>query len=515
MRYDIAIIGAGVIGGMVARELSRYDLSVCLLEKENDVAMGASRANSGIIHGGYDPEPGTLKARMNTQGVELLYEAARELNVHHKNNGSLVCAFGTPEEEAVLEALYHRSFENGIDCVRLISGAEAREREPNLSEKVSRALYVPNAGIICPYDLTIAAIGNAMDNGVTLLRNFEVVSIERNASPPAFTRASAKRIKQDCGAITIDLVPQCAHWGGGSQTGGFTVHSADGNMVECTYLINCAGGYADRVAQMAGDGFFTVIPRAGEYMLLDKAEGSRVKHTIFQVPSADGKGILVTPTVDGNLLTGPTATAVADPDSTETTPEGLAQVSRLAAKSVPSVNFRQVITSFSGVRSSEKGGDFIIQASEKVEKLVHVAAIDSPGLTASVAIAKKVVGILGELGLSLAEKPDWDGHRENTRAFREMSDEEKDAFIKQNPAYGKIVCRCETVSEGEIRDAIRRNPPAFDIDGVKRRTRGGMGRCQGGFCSPYVMKLIAREQGMKMEEVTKCGKGSEPLTGKL
>ncbi len=477
MKYDIAIIGAGVIGGMVARELSRFQLSVCLLEKENDVAMGASRANSGIIHGGYDPEPGTLKAEMNTQGVELLYEAARELNVHHRNNGSLVCAFGTAEEEAVLEALYHRSFQNGIDGVKLISGEDARELEPNLSEKVSKALHVPNAGIICPYDLTIAAVGNAMDNGVALMRNFEAAGIEKN--------------------------------------GHFTVTSAEGERVECTYLINCAGGYADKIATMAGDGFFTIIPRAGEYMLLDKAEGSRVKHTIFQVPSADGKGILVTPTVDGNLLTGPTATAVSTPDSTETTSEGLAQVSRLAAKSVPSVNFRQVITSFSGVRSSEKRGDFIIQASEKVGNLVHVAAIDSPGLTSCVAIAKKVVGILENLGMNLEEKTNWNGHRENTRAFREMSDEEKDAYIKAHPAYGKIVCRCETVSEGEMRDAIRRNPPAFDIDGVKRRTRGGMGRCQGGFCSPYVMKLIAQEQGMAMEEVTKCGKGSEPLTGKL
>lgn len=477
MRYDIAIIGAGVIGGMAARELSRYDLRVCLLEKENDVAMGATRANSGIIHGGYDPEPGTLKAKMNTQGVGLLYEAARDLNVHHKNNGSLVVAFGTAEEEATLEKLYHRSFENGIDCVKLISGAEAREMEPNLSEKVSKALYVPNAGIICPYDLTIAAIGNAMDNGVELKRNFQVVKIQKN----------------DC----------------------FTVTSADGQTVECTYLLNCAGGYSDKVAQMAGDGFFTIIPRAGEYMLLDKAEGGRVKHTIFQVPTAEGKGILVTPTADGNLLTGPTATKVEDPSSTQTTAQGLAMVSKLASKSVPSVNFRQVITSFSGVRSSEKNGDFIIQASEKVDNLVHVAAIDSPGLTSCVAIAKMVVGILAEQGLKLVEKESWNGKRENAHAFQEMTDEEKDTYIKEHPAYGKIVCRCETVSEGEMRDAIKRNPPAFDLDGVKRRTRGGMGRCQGGFCSPYVMKLIAQEQGMKMEEVTKFGRGSEPLTGKL
>lgn len=477
MNYDVAIIGAGVIGGMVARELSRYQLKAVLLEKENDVAMGASRANSGIIHGGYDPEPGTLKAQMNTEGIGLLYEAAKELNVHYKNNGSLVCAFGTAEEEAVVEELYQRGLINGIDCVKIISGDEARRLEPNLSQAVSKALYVPNAGIICPYDLTIASVGNAMDNGVELKRNFAVASIEKSEV--------------------------------------FTVRSDDGQEICAKYLVNCAGGYSDQIAEMAGDGFFTIIPRAGEYMLLDKAEGERVKHTIFQVPTKEGKGILVSPTVDGNLLTGPTAVKVGGPDCTETTADGLAAVGALAAKSVPSVNFRQVITSFSGVRSSEKSGDFIIQASEKAQGLVHVAAIDSPGLTSCVAIAKKAVGILEGLGLELKAKENWNGNRENTRAFREMSLEEKDAYIKLHPEYGKIVCRCETVSEGEMRDAIRRNPPAYDLDGVKRRTRGGMGRCQGGFCSPYVMKLIAQEQGMDMTEVTKCGKGSEPLVGKL
>ncbi len=488
MRYDVVIVGAGVIGGMVARELSRFDLSVCLLEKENDVAMGATRANSGIIHGGYDPTPGTLKAEMNSKGIGLLYEAARDLNVHHENNGSLVCAF-SPEEDPVIHALYQRGLENGITDLAILTGCQARELEPNLSPAVTSALHVPGAGIICPYDLTIAAVGNAMDNGVALLRNFEVAKIE------------------------TAIANQSADWF--AMTDHFTVHSAKGKTVECTYLINCAGGYSDKIAAMAGDGFFTIIPRAGEYMLLDKAEGSRVKHTIFQVPSREGKGILVTPTADGNLLVGPTATVVASPVSTETTQEGLATVTRLASKSVPSVNFRQVITSFSGVRSSVRGDDFIIQASQKVQNLVHAAAIDSPGLTASVAIAKKVVGILSDLGAALREKPDWNGRRDNTRAFQELSDEEKNAYIKEHPAYGKIVCRCETVSEGEMRDAIRRNPPAFDIDGVKRRTRGGMGRCQGGFCSPYVMRLIAQEQGIAMEEVTKCGKGSEPLTGKL
>ena len=474
MRYDVAIIGAGVIGAMAARELSRYNLNVCLLEKENDVAMGASRANSGIIHGGYDPIPGTLKAKMNTAGVPLLYEAAKELNAHYENNGSFVCAFGADEEPAI-DALYERGLTNGIEKLQILNGDEARAMEPFLSDKVTKVLYIPTAGIICPYDLTIAAVGNAMDNGVTLLRNFEVVSVEA----------------------------------------GFKVTAADGRTVESEYLLNCAGGYSDKIARMVGDDFFTIIPRAGEYMLLDKSEGSRVKHTIFQVPSKEGKGILVSPTVDGNLLTGPTALKVETPESTQTTSDGLAMVSRLAAKSVPSVNFRQVITSFSGVRSSAHGDDFIIQPSAASPKCVHAGAIDSPGLTSCVAIAKYAVELLEEQGLALTAKADWNGHREDTRAFRHMSDEEKDAFIKKNPDYGKIVCRCETVSEGEIRAAIRRNPPAYDIDSVKRRTRSGMGRCQGGFCSPYVMRLIAEEQGMEMENVTKSGPGSRPLTGKL
>ena len=474
MRYDVAIIGAGVIGAMAARELSRYDLKVCLLEKENDVAMGASRANSGIIHGGYDPVPGTMKAKMNTAGVPLLYEAAEDLNVHYKNNGSFICAFGEDEEPAI-DKLYQRGLENSIEQLQILSGDEARAMEPNLSEKATRVLYVPTAGIICPYDLTIAAVGNAMDNGVELLRNFEVTSIGE----------------------------------------GFVITAADGRTVECEYLLNCAGGYSDKVARMVGDDFFTIIPRAGEYMLLDKTEGSRVKHTIFQVPSKEGKGILVTPTADGNLLVGPTAIKVETPESTETTAEGLAMASRLAAKSVPSVNFRQVITSFTGVRSSANVDDFIIRPSEAAAKCVHTGAIESPGLTCCVAIAKYAVELLQQQGLSCSAKADWNGKRENTRAFREMTDDEKDAFIKEHPEYGKIVCRCETVSEGEIREAIRRNPPAFDVDGIKRRTRGGMGRCQGGFCSPYVMRLIAEEQGMKMEDVTKSGPGSNPLTGKL
>ena len=475
--FDVTVIGAGVVGGMIARELTKYDLKICLLEKENDVACGASKANSGIVHGGYDPKPDTLKAKLNAVGVEKLFDTAKELNVPFKRNGSLVCAFGEAEDKTVKE-LYQRGIKNGIPDLKVISGDEARKIEPNLSDKITSALLVQNAGIVCPYELTIAAVGNAMDNGAELITNFCVAKIEKS-------------------------------------NGIFTVTAEDKRTVETKYLINCAGAYSDKIADMAGDGFFKIIPRAGEYMLLDKAEGNRVSHTIFQVPSKDGKGILVSPTVDGNLLTGPTAQTVLTPENNETTLQGLDRIKNLALKSVPSVNFRQVITSFCGVRASEENEDFIIKESEKIKDFVNVAAIDSPGLTCSVAIAEYTVDILKNIGLKLTENSDFNGNRENPHLFRNMTAEEKDEYIKAHPEYGRIICRCEGVSEGEIRDAIRRNPPAHDIDGVKRRTRSGMGRCQGGFCMPYVMGLLAKENNVPFESVTKKGKASQNVKGKI
>ena len=476
MIYDVLIVGAGVTGSMLARELSRSKARVCLLEKENDVAMGASKANSGIIHGGYDPVPGTLKAQMNTLGVELLFEAARELNVPHIRNGSMVCAFSA-EEEPLLQELYEQGQRNQTPDLKLLTGDEARKLEPALSEAVTKVLHVPNAGIICPYSLTIAAAGNAMDNGVVLQRNFAVTGIER-------------------------------------KDGIFTVTAASGSTVQGKYLVNCAGGYSDKIAEMAGDGFFTIIPRSGEYMVLDKAEGRLVGHTLFQCPTAEGKGILVSPTAHGNLLVGPTASKVETPDSKDTTPEGLAIVEKFAAKSVPGVNFRQVITSFTGVRSSEGSGDFIIEASKKVPGLIHAGAIDSPGLTCCVAIAKRLTQLLQEQGLVLEAKEDWCGHRADPHAFARMTDEEKNEQIRKDPAFGKIVCRCEEITEGEIRLALTQNPVALDMDGVKRRTRSGMGRCQGGFCGPYVMQLIAQVQKIPMEDVTKTGGQSRMVLGK-
>ena len=475
MLYDVAVVGAGVIGSMVARELARYELAVCVVEKENDVACGASKANSGIVHGGYDPEPDTLKAKLNIAGVEKLFSAAQELHAPIKRNGSIVCAFNEEECET-LRVLFDRGITNGVPNMKLLSGDEIRQIEPELSSSVVMALHIPTAGIVCPYELTIAAMGNAMDNGVQLKTNFALCEIRK-------------------------------------QDDAFVLVSENDETVQARYVINCAGCYSDKVARMVGDDSFTIIPRAGEYMLLDKTEGTRVSHTIFQVPSKEGKGILVSPTVDGNLLTGPTAGVVESAENTQTTPAGLDMVARLAAKSVPTVNFRNVITSFTGVRSSEKHGDFIIEESKAAPRFVNVAAIDSPGLTSCVAIAEHVVELLNDCGLCLRNNASFNGHRDDPHVFRKMTDDEKNVYIQAHPAYGKIVCRCEGVSEGEIRDAIHRNPPVADIDGVKRRTRSGMGRCQGGFCGPTVMKLLAEENEVTRQDVTKNGKGSDMIVG--
>ena len=477
MIYDVVVAGAGVIGGMVARELTKYKLSVCILEKDDDVANGASKANSGIIHGGFDPEPDTLKAKLNIEGVEKLFDTAKMLNVPCKRNGSFVCAFSEEENKTVKE-LYDRGIKNGVEKMEILTGDEAREIEPQLSKEVTSVLNIPTAGIICPYELTVAAVGNAMDNGADLKLEFEVSEIT----------------KED------DV---------------FVIKSSDGEEVKAKYLVNCAGGFSDKVSKLAGDDSFEIIPRAGEYLILDKDEGLRVKHTIFQCPTKEGKGILVTPTVDGNLLTGPTAHKVDTPESKGTTIEGMNTVIRLASKSVPTILYRNVIRSFTGVRSSEKDGDFIIEASDKVNNFVNVAAIDSPGLSSCVAIAEYAVGILKDIGLELEVNEKFDGHRKNPNFFRTLSDEEKNEYIKTHPAYGKIVCRCEGITEGEIIDAIKTNPPARDVDGVKRRTRAGMGKCQGGFCAPYVMRIIAEQNNIKQEEVTKCGKGSNMVIGKI
>ncbi|MBQ9086470.1 MAG: NAD(P)/FAD-dependent oxidoreductase [Clostridia bacterium] len=467
--FDVAIIGCGVVGGMIARRLAAYDLKICMLEKENDVAMGATKANSAIVHAGFDAVEGSLKAKLNVRGSQMMKQVAEELGVKYRNNGSLVIGFND-EDRKTVEALKVRGEKNGVEGLRVLESKELHEMEPNLSDTVICALYAPTGAIICPYELCIAAIGNAMDNGAELHRNFEVCEIREEEK-------------------------------------GYLIRSASGEEVQATYVINAAGLFADRIAEMMGDTSFHIHPRSGEYILLDKECGSMIDHTIFRTPSKMGKGILVTPTVDGNLLLGPTSTDLSDKEDNATTSAGLKKIIGEAGENLGCpLPLGKSITSFCGLRSVGDTGDFIIRPYGK--RAIQVAGVESPGLSASPAIAEYVEGLLWEMGVALTKKASYSPIRPPKHAFREGTVEEKNRMIEKDPSYGRIICRCEGVSEGEILDAIRSNPRATDIDGVKRRTRSGMGRCQGGFCGPYVMELLAREQGVPFEQITKSGKNS-------
>lgn len=465
--YDVAIIGAGVVGGLIARTLSKYDLNICILEKENDVAMGATKANSAIVHAGFDADPGTLKAKLNVKGSQMMKAVCEELGVKYKNNGSLVVGFNE-EDRNTISALLERGKTNGVAGLEIIEKEELKRLEPNISDNAVCALSAPTGAIVCPYDLTIAAIGNAMDNGAHLKCNFNVCSITKTEN--AYAIASEK---------------EC---------------------VNARFVINCAGLYSDEVAKLAGDHSFDVHPRKGEYILLDKECGNLVSHTIFQTPSKMGKGILISPTVDGNLLLGPTSVNIQDKENKNTSEAGFEKIITKAQESLKTVPLGKTITSFCGLRAVGNTGDFIITSPE--QGFINAAGIESPGLSASPAIAEHIVEMLKSQGLCLTEKADYNPCRPSMHAFREMSIEEKNKMIQSNPAYGRIVCRCEGVTEGEILDAIHRNPKATDLDGVKRRTRAQMGRCQGGFCSPYITELLARELNIPYESVTKFGGGS-------
>lgn len=471
--YDVIIIGAGVVGAMCARTLTRYGLKVIILEKENDVATGATKANSAIVHAGFDAKEGSLKAKLNVMGSKMMADVCKELGVKYKNNGSLVIAFND-EEKSILEELVERGTANGVPGLRIVEGMELFDMEPNLSKNVKCALHAPTGAIVCPYDLTVAAIGNAMDNGAELKTNFEVASIEQTAE-------------------------------------GYVVSNGNEN-ISAKIVINAAGLYSDKIASMIGDTSFKVHPRRGEYILLDKEKKPLVKHTIFRTPSKMGKGILVSATVDGNTLLGPTSVDMEDKSDTNTTSEGFEKIISQAKENVTNVPLNKSITSFSGLRAVGSTGDFIITTPKK--GFVNLGGIESPGLSASPAIAEYVAEILENSGYELKEREDFNPVRENMHLFRESDIAYKNEVVKNDPTYGRIICRCEGVTEGEILKAIRTNPRPADLDGVKRRTRAQMGRCQGGFCMPYITELLAKELGIPMELVTKSGKGSEIITGR-
>lgn len=472
--FDVIVIGGGVVGGLTLRELTKYKLSVCLLEKESDVCMGASKANSSIVHAGFDAPQGSLKAVFNVAGNKMMPEVCAELGVKYRNNGSLVVAF-SEEEIGTLEDLKARGEKNGVEGLKIVDRDELRAMEKNISEDALAALYAPTGGIVCPYELTIAAIGNAMDNGAKLFTDFEAADIE----------------------IT---------------NGGYIVRATDGKAVEGKIIVNCAGLGSGKIAALCGDEI-KIGGRKGEYILLDRESGDFVNHTLFFTPTKLGKGILVTQTVDDNVLLGPTAEEMQTPD-TATTAEGLRFVQEKVRKMCKNPPLFNTITSFAGVRAYSDRHDFIIEESKNRKGVIHVAGIESPGLTSSPAIAKYAVEeLVGKL-IPLEINENFCGERQADYFFKNLTDEEKNAIIARDPSYGRIVCRCEQITEGEIIRAIRENPPANDVDGVKRRTRAGMGRCQGGFCQPYVAELIARERGVTLDRITKCGGESYLVRGR-
>ena len=471
--FEFAVIGAGVIGGMVARELTKYTDSVCILEKGNDVALGATRANSAIVHAGYDAYVGSLKAKMNVRGSKMMAEVCRQLGVKYKNNGSLVVGFNDEDEQTLL-GLCERGKTNGVDGVRVIHRDEILKLEPNIGDEVTVALHAPTGAIVCPYELCMASVGNAMDNGASLKTSFKVTKIEN-----------------------ID--------------GGYRIYS-DGEYIDAKWVINCAGLYSDEISAMVGVDSFTIRPRRGEYMLLDREVGGHLTHTVFRCPSKMGKGVLVSPTVDGNLLVGPTAEDIDDKEDTKTTAAGLAKVRALASAQVARIDFSKVITSFTGLRATGSTGDFVINIPKA--GFVNVGGIESPGLSSAPAIAEYVVELLSEAGYKAEARSDFNGTRRPMHFFSHLSVEEKNALIKERPEYAHVICRCETITEGEILDAIRTNPRPTDVDGIKRRTRASMGRCQGGFCTPYIIELLASEMGVDYTAVTKFGGNSYINFGK-
>lgn len=471
--YDVIVIGAGVTGCAIARELSRYDWKVAVLERASDVCEGTSKANSGVAHAGFDAKPGTLKARFNAEGSRLMEPLSRELDFPYRRNGSLVLCLEEKEIPA-LHKLYRQGLENGVEGLEILGRERLKALEPNISDSALAALYAPAGGIVCPFGLTVALAENAAVNGVEFYLNTEVRKIEKTAA-------------------------------------GYRLATGRGTF-EAKAVVNAAGVYAGRIHNMVSARKLRITPRKGEYCLMDKKAGDCVAHTVFQLPTVYGKGVLVTPTIHGNLLAGPTAVDVEDPEALNTTREGMDDVLRRAALSVKEFPAKQVITSFAGLRAHEAGGDFVLGQPQDAPGFFDAAGIESPGLTCAPALGIYLAKLVREY-LPAQEKPDFVPTRKGIPNMALASLQERRRLIAENPLYANVVCRCELVTEGEILDAIHRLPGAVTLDGVKRRTRAGMGRCQAGFCSPKVVEILARELGKDMGEICKNGGGSRYLTG--
>lgn len=472
--YDVVIIGAGVTGCAVARELSRYKVNACVIDKCEDVCCGTSKANSAIVHAGFDAAEGSLMAKMNVEGNELMEQLSKDLDFPFERNGSLVVCMNQ-EDLPGLQTLYDRGVKNGVKGLQILTKEEVLEMEPNLSDNVEGALYAPTGGIVCPFNLTIALAENANVNGVEFKFDTEVKDIRK-------------------------------------ADGYYEIETGNGT-IESRYVVNAAGVYADVIHNMVSEKKLKIVARRGDYCLLDRSVGDYVSKTIFPLPTKLGKGVLVSPTIHGNLIVGPTAIDIEDKEGINTTKEGLDDLIAKAGATVKDLPIRQVITSFAGLRAHEEGHEFIIGEAEDAKQFIDVAGIESPGLSSAPAIGIMVADMLRDK-MGLEEKADFVATRKGLLNPVSLSMEERNELIKKNPAYGTIVCRCESVTEGEIIDAIHRPVGARSLDGIKRRTRAGMGRCQAGFCSPRTMEILERELNMNMEEITKSGGDSKIVVGR-
>lgn len=471
--YDIIIIGAGVIGCAIARELSRYQLNTLVLEKANDVCCGTSKANSAIVHAGFDAKPHTLKGQMNAPSNLLFDELSNELDFPFKRNGSLVLCF---DEKHILqlEQLRERGEQNGVPGLKVLSNEETHQLEPNITDQVVAALYSPTSGIVCPFTLTIALAENAYTNGVHFQFNQTVTSIKKEDNTFILT---------------------CPN-----------------ETYRSKVVINAAGLFSDELNNMISKAHFSIIPRKGEYNLFDKYVGHLTSHTLFQLPTKLGKGILIAPTIDGNLIVGPNAVDQEDKEDLDTTRQGLDEIMIKAHLSLRNIPLNSVITSFSGLRAHFDGDDFILGEVSDVPNFFNAAGIDSPGLTCAPLIGKYITQLIVDK-LSPKVNASFNPKREGMIRFNECSKEKQRELIASNPLYSKIVCRCESITEAEIIDALTRPLGARDLDGIKRRTRAGAGRCQGGFCLVRNMELIHEYLNIPFIDISKFGHSSTLLVG--
>ncbi|SCJ05871.1 L-2-hydroxyglutarate oxidase LhgO [uncultured Clostridium sp.] len=473
MKKDVVIIGAGIVGCAIARELSKYDLNVAVIEKENDVATGISKANSGIIHAGFNERKGTLKAKFNIEGNKMYDSLSHELNFTFKRNGAFVLAFND-DELYKLKTLKCNGEVLGVEGLEILSKEEVKSLEPNISDQIVAALYAPTSGIVSPYEVTIALAENACKNGVEFIFDANVIDIEKTEL-------------------------------------GYTIVLKDGRCINSTIVINAAGINSDEINNMISDNKYILHPVKGEYFLLDKVAGKLINKTIFQVPNEVSKGVLVTPTADGNLLIGPTAKGIDNKSALESTKVSLDEILDKSFKSIPNIPTARILTTFAGLRPHLDYNDFIIEEVKDNENFISLVGIESPGLTAAPAIAVYVRDMLSKK-IDLKENIYFYPYREKVIKFTELSLEEKNKLIAKNPAYGRMICKCELITEGEIVDAINRPLGARTVDGVKRRTRATMGGCQGIGCLLPISKIISRELGIDITEVTKNSKCS-PVVG--